>query len=70
MEDSGWDESGITILWLSLGYSWLWLKEFEHVFTSTVVIALHKGCISHTFRVSARPTAKTHSLDVLSAIRS
>ena len=26
------------------------LKGFEHVFTATVVIALHKGCITYTFR--------------------
>ena len=70
MGDSGWGESGTTILWLSLGSSWSCLNELEHVFTSTVVIALHKGCISHTFRVSAHPTAETHSPDVLSSIRS
>ena len=46
------------------------MKEFEHVFTTTVVIALHKGRISRTFRASAHTTAKTHSPEVLSSIRS
>lgn len=44
------------------------LKEFEHVFTTTVVIALHKGRISHAFRASAHPTAKAHTPDVHSSI--
>lgn len=43
-------------------------KEFGHVFTSTVVIAFHKGRISYTFRASAHSIAKTHSPDVLSSI--
>lgn len=42
--------------------------EFEHVFTSTVVIALHTGCITHTFRASAHTTAVAHSPDMLSSI--
>lgn len=33
-----------------------------------MVVALHKGCISHTFRASAHHTAKTHSPDVLLSI--
>ena len=67
-EDSGWDVSDTTSLWLSLGSSWSWLKGSEHVFTTTVVIALHKGGISHTFRVSAQIIAKTHSPEKLSSI--
>lgn len=62
--------SGTTKIWLSLGSSRSCLKEFEQVFTTTVVIALHKGRISHTFRASAHPTAMAHSPDVLSSIRS
>lgn len=55
-------------LWQSLGFSWPCLKEFEHVFTTTVVIALHQGCISHTFRALAQLRAKIHSPDVLLSI--
>ena len=32
-------------------------EKFEHVITAMVVIALHKGCITHTFRASA-PNSK------------
>ena len=46
------------------------MKGFEYVFTATVVIALHKGRIPRTFRASAHPTARTHSPEVLSSIRS
>ena len=67
-EDRGWPVSSITLLWLSLGSSWSCWKEFEHVFTATVVKALHKGRISRTFRASAQTTAKTHSPEVLSSI--
>lgn len=70
MEDSGWAVSGTALLPLSLGSLWLCLKEFEHVFTTTVVIALHKGRISHTFRASAHTTETTHSPEVLSSISS
>lgn len=70
MEDSGWAVSGTRLLWSSLGSSWSWWKEFEHVFTTTVVIALHKGRISHTFRALAHTTAKIHSPEALSSIRS
>ena len=67
-EDSGWDVSDIAPLRLSLGFSWSRLKGFEHVFTTTVVNALHKGRISHSFRASAHLTARTHSPEVLSPI--
>ena len=67
-EDSGWDVSDTAPLRLSLGFSWLCLKEFEHVFTATVVNALHKGRISHTFRASAHLIARTHSPEVFSPI--
>ena len=67
-EDSGWDLSDTAPLRLSLGFSWLRLKGFEHVFTATVVNALHKGRIPHTFRASAQLKAMTHSPEVLSPI--
>ena len=67
-EDSGWDVSDTAPLRLSLGFLWLRLKGFEHVFTTTVANALHKGRISHSFRASAHLTARTHSPEVLSTI--
>ena len=68
VEDSGWLCRALQSLWSSLGFLWSCLKESEHIFTATVVTALHKGCISPTFRASAHPTAKTHSPDVLPSI--
>ena len=68
IEDIGWDVSDTTSLRLSLGSSWSWLKGYEHVFTTTVVVAFHKGGISHTFRAPAHILAKTHSPEKLSSI--
>ena len=44
------------------------MKGFEHVFTATVVNALHKGRILRTFRASAHLIVRTHSPEVLSPI--
>ena len=56
------------VLAVAFGSFVVLFEGFEHVLSTTVVNALHKGRFSHTFRASAQNLAKTHSPEELSSI--